>query len=327
MQGAAMLDIVTADIGGTHARFAIARIQQGKVWSLGDLVTLRTANYPDLPSAWRAFAERFATPLPQRAAIAVAAPVVGDEIELTNSHWQIRPAAIDGELELHQSLLINDFVAVGHAVAALPPADLRHLCGPTRDLAMEDAISVIGPGTGLGIAQVRPRHGGGVEVVPSEGGHIGFAPLDAVEDAILARLRARHGRVSAERIVSGPGLPIIHEVLAQDAPATTVSEAELWAWALAGTDPLAAAALDRFCACLGSVAGDLALAQGATAVVIAGGLGLRLKERLPASSFADRFTAKGRLEAMMRGMPVKLVTHEQPGLYGAAAAFATSHFR
>ncbi|MEO5640765.1 MAG: glucokinase, partial [Sphingomicrobium sp.] len=99
----------------------------------------------------------------------------------------------------------------------------------------------------------------------------------------------------------------------------------LWATALDGADALAAAALDRFCLCLGAVAGDLALAHGANAVVIAGGLGLRLKDHLPKSGFADRFIAKGRFERRMEAIPVKLITHPQPGLYGAAAAFAKEH--
>ena len=130
-----------------------------------------------------------------------------------------------------------------------------------------------------------------------------------------------------ERVVSGPGLAAIHELLAR-AEGCLVDRRDdkaLWAAALNGGDRLAAAALDRFCLTLGSVAGDLALAHGPGAVVIAGGLGQRLAGHLPRSGFADRFVAKGRLATLMSHVPVRIVTHPQPGLYGAAAAFAREH--
>jgi glucokinase len=119
----------------------------------------------------------------------------------------------------------------------------------------------------------------------------------------------------------------IYEALAtvENRPTAFHDEKELWAAAMAGSDSLAAAALDRFCLALGAVAGDLALAQGASAVAIGGGLGLRLADHLPRSGFRNRFTAKGRFERMMDDMPVKLITYPQPGLFGAAAAFAREH--
>ena len=187
-------------------------------------------------------------------------------------------------------------------------------------------IGIVGPGTGLGVAHILRREGRN-HVIESEGGHVDFAPLDTLEDAILARLRKRHRRVSLERIVSGPGLAVIHEALAtiEGRAIQRIDDKSLWTLALDGSDSLAAAALDRFCMSLGSVAGDIALAQGATAVVIAGGVGLRLADHLPRSGFAQRFAAKGRFEAMMAAIPVKLITYSQPGLYGAAAAFAAEH--
>jgi glucokinase len=323
-----MRDIVVADIGGTHARFAVARTDQRGTVALGRAVTLRTADHADLPAAWRAFAERFRRPLPKAAAIAVAAPLATDVIEFTNSPWMIRPAEIEALLGLDRLLLINDFVAVGHAVAALDRRHFRHLCGPDRAFGADEVISIIGPGTGLGVAHVL-RRGGRNEIVASEGGHIAFAPLDEVEDAILRSLRERHGRVSVERIVSGPGLAAIDTVLAANDGdgSRPCDEAEVWSRALAGSDRSAVAALDRFCACLGSIAGDLVLAHGGTAAVIAGGLGLRLADRIGRSGFARRFADKGRFERMMAGTPVKLVTHEQPGLFGAAVAFADAESR
>ncbi len=317
------MELVAADIGGTHARFAIAQVADGRVVSLGEPVTFETADHASLPLAWEAVARRLGRPLPRAAAIAFAGPVEGEVLKLTNNPWVIRPAALAGELGVERCLVVNDFGAVGHAVAQAGGDFLRHICGPDRPLPEEGVISIVGPGTGLGVAWVR-RNGGAYQVQETEGGHIDFAPLDGLEDALVGRLRTLHRRVSAERIVSGPGLVAIHAALAavegRSVPPT--DDRTLWRAAMEGGDSLAAAALDRFCLCLGAVAGDLALAQGAAAVVIAGGVGVRLADRLPGSGFASRFAAKGRFEARMAAMPVKLLTHPQPGLYGAAAAFA-----
>ncbi len=316
-------EIVAADIGGTNARFALARVAGGRVVSLGAPATLAVADHAGLEAAWAAFAAIVGRPLPRAAAIAVAAPIEGAVLKLTNSPWIIRPDALAATLGLDAHVLVNDFGAVGHAVAAVGAEHLRHLCGPDRALPPDGVVTIVGPGTGLGVAALY-RIGGSPRVVETEGGHVAFAPTDDFEDALLARLRERHRRVSVERIVAGAGLAAIHETLCAVAGAAVPprDDRALWAAALAGTDAPAAAALDRFCLALGGVAGDLALAQGAAAVVIAGGLGLRLADHLPRSGFAARFTAKGRFEAKMAAMPVKLITHPQPGLQGAAAEFA-----
>ena len=171
------------------------------------------------------------------------------------------------------------------------------------------------------------RENGRYHVLATEGGHVDFAPLDSIEDAVLAELRRQYRRVSVERVVSGPGLAAIHHILAKiegrDVPQR--DDKDLWTAALDGTDSLAAAALDRFCLSLGAIAGDFALAHGPGSVVIAGGLGLRLSGHLPRSGFAERFVAKGRFQTLMTNVPVKLITHPQPGLFGAAAAFAKEH--
>jgi glucokinase len=316
-------EIVAVDIGGTHARFAIADIEHGRVMSLGEACTLKTAEHASLQTAWEEFERHLGRPLPRAAGIAVAAPVQGDVLKLTNCPWIIRPALIREKLGLDDFALVNDFGAVGHAVAQVDPGCFRHIHGPDIPLPAEGVISIIGPGTGLGVGQLLRRHGA-YQVIETEGGHIDFAPLDTLEDAILAILRKRYRRVSVERIVSGPGLANIHEALAaiEHRSVESRDEKELWSAAIAGADSLAAASLDRLCLSLGAVAGDIALAQGAAAVVIAGGIGLRLADHLHASGFGTRFIAKGRFERRMDDMPVKLITHPQPGLFGAAAAYA-----
>ncbi len=322
-----MTEIVAVDIGGTNARFALADVAGGRVACLGDAFTLKTAEHEDLKAAWEAFGAETGRPLPTAAGIAAAGPVQGEALKLTNTPWVIRPASIPAMLGVERLTIVNDFGAVAHAVAQLGEEHFSHLCGPDRPLPEEGVISIVGPGTGLGVAQLL-RRGGHYHVVESEGGHIGFAPTDEIEERILAQLRLRYGRVSAERIASGPGLANLYEALAEieGDDARFRNEKALWAAALAGEDDLAAAALELFCRSLGAVAGDIALAQGAQAVVIGGGLGLRLAGHLPSSGFRDRFIAKGRFGRRMDEMPVKIVTHEQPGLFGAAAAFAAEHF-
>ena len=321
-----MTEIVAVDIGGTHARFALAEVERGRVVALGREVVLRTAEHASLQTAWEAFAAEAGRPLPRAAGIAVACPIQGEVLQLTNNPWILRPALIGKQLGLDCFSLVNDVAAGAHAVAQAGPEQLRHLAGPDAALPETGVISIVGPGTGLGVAALL-RTPAGYQVLPTEGGHVDFAPLDALEDAILARLRQRYRRVSVERVVAGPGLVEIYEALAaiEGRAALPRDDKALWAAALAGEDSLAAAALDRFCLSLGAVAGDIALAQGAGGVVIAGGLGLRLADHLPRSGFARRFVAKGRFEALMATIPVKLITHPQPGLLGAAAAFAEEH--
>jgi glucokinase len=318
-----MTEIVAVDIGGTHARFAIANVEKGRVASLGEETTLKTAEHASLQRAWEVFGERIGRPLPRAVGIAFAGPILGEVLKLTNNPWVIRPALINEKLDVDRHALVNDFGAIAHAVAQLGPGSFDHLCGPERPLPENGIITIVGPGTGLGVAHLL-RRDGHYHVMETEGGHIDFAPLDTLEDQILAHLRKRYRRVSVERVAAGMGLANIYDALCaiEDLNPAYHDDKELWTAALEGTDSLAAAALDRFCLSLGAVSGDLALAQGAHGVVIAGGLGLRLSNHLPRSGFRDRFISKGRFERMMDDIPVKLITHKQPGLFGAAAAFA-----
>ena len=320
------MEVVTVDIGGTHARFAVAEVAEGRVVSISEPVTQKVAEHPSLQLAWQAFGETLGRPLPKAAAIAVASPVGGEVIKLTNNPWIIRPALIPERLGADTWTMVNDFAAIGHAVAQLGDADFLHLCGPEMPLPDRGSITVCGPGTGLGVAQVF-RHKSGYDIIATEGGHVDFAPLDPIEDAFVKRLRREYNRVSTERIVAGPAIVAIYETLAEleKRPVPRHNDKKIWELAFEGEDSLAVAALDRFCLSLGAVAGDLALTHGPTGVVIAGGLGLRLKDHLLQTGFGERFVAKGRFRNLMASIPVKLITHPQPGLYGAAAAFAQEH--
>jgi glucokinase len=321
-----MRQVAVADVGGTHARFALATVDRGSVIAVDEPVTLKTAEHASFQTAWEDFGRQKNVELPRELAIAFAGPVGGEVLKLTNNPWVIRPALMQERLGVERFTIVNDFGAVGHAVARLEDEHFAHLCGPERPLPDVGVITILGPGTGLGVA-ILHRQSDGYEVIETEGGHVDFAPLDLLEDRILTELRRSFRRVSIERIASGRGLWNLYEALGaiENRPLTFHDDKELWGAALAGSDSLANAALDRLCLTLGAVAGDLALAQGAVAVVVAGGVGLRLAGHLPRSGFRDRFISKGRFERRMDEMPVKLLTHPQPGLFGAAAAFAREH--
>jgi len=313
-------ELVAADIGGTHSRFALAQVEDGRVLQLGDALTLRTADHAGLTEAWEGFAGHLGRPLPGAAALAFAYPVENDLPDLTNMPWTIDPRTLPEALDVDRHVILNDFAAIGHAAATLGPEQFLHIAGPDVALPAKGVISIVGPGTGLGVGLVI-RRDGQYEVIASEGGNMDFAPHDELDDRLMAALRKRYGHVSSERLVSGPALRDIYAVIA-DAEPPYADDRDLWRAALDGSDPVAAAALERFCLCLGSFAGNIALAHGAKALVLAGGLGLRLREHLRGSGFAERLTAKGEYRSILEQLPVKLIARTDPGLFGAAAAFA-----
>lgn len=316
-----MTEIVVVDVGGTHARFAIAELSPGAAPRLGLVARLRTHDYAGLRDAWRHFADEVGRPLPRIASLALACPVTGPVLKLTNSNWSLVPAALPDELGLDEMMLMNDFGAV---TSALPwvGEQMVPLCGPKCALPTEGVISVVGPGTGLGVALLLRRDGRDF-VVETEGGHVDFAATDAFGARLSARLRDRFGAVCVERVVAGPGLTNIRDALAAETGAVVepMDDGVLWAMAIAGEDALAAQALDQWCASLGSVCGDVALVHGASAMVLTGGLVPRALEQLRTSRFAERFRAKPPYEAVMTGIPVQVCLHPQPGLLGAAAAY------
>ncbi|MBK5264910.1 MAG: glucokinase [Alphaproteobacteria bacterium] len=321
-----MKEIIAVDVGGTNARFARATINGSGVPTLGKVRKYKVAEYTSLTETWAAFARDDAaddsSTLPNAAIVAFAAPIGRDVIKLTNSSWVIRPAALAGELGLEHLRLINDFEAVAHAVSKLPADNLELLFGDDRPFPQNGAVTIIGPGTGLGVAIILFDQGT-PHIVATEGGHLDFAPIDMVETRLLDGLRRKYRRVSGERIVSGPGLNNIYEGLAviNHEKVALMDDADLWAAALDGSVSLARTALDRLCLSYGSVAGDLALAHGPHAVVLAGGLTQRMRDHLLGSGFYARFTAKGRYESLMESIPIRLAVHDEIGLYGAAAAF------
>jgi len=314
-----------ADIGGTNARFALT----DPVTDAPEIIeprTLATAEYASLQHA----AEHYLAEVgarPDSAAIAVASPVHGEEIRLTNRAWSFTRGELKQALGLRRLAVINDFGAVSWAVPALQPDDYVTLHG-RDDAPLQGPVSIIGPGTGLGVALLVGDAQRGWNVVETEGGHVSFAPLGDEEQMIARWLTARFGRVSTERVLCGAGLSYVDAILRSDghAPPDVAlrDPAEIVAAALEGHDVIARRALARFCAVLGSVVGDTALIHGARTVMIAGGMVPRFIPFFRSSAFRERFLAKGRFVAYLESMTIRVITHVVQALLGAAVAARTA---
>lgn len=307
---------IIADIGGTNARFAIAdngrydelvHVEVGKYASLHDALT----DYLNGLTGHRR---------PSVAAIAVAGPVLGDQISLTNHGWSFSISGLKQSLGLTSLSVVNDFAATAMAIPHLPPEDC-FLVGPAC-LDARGPIGIIGPGTGLGVSALVP-HAGQWTLIAGEGGHVTLPTSTEAEDRIAAYLRTRWDHVSAERVLSGAGLVNLYEaicVIGGTAP-QPMSPADVTDHAVRGTDPNCVKAFEHFCAMLGTVAGDLALTIGATGgIFIAGGILLRFKEAFAASAFRARFESKGRFRDLLKKIPTHLVLEESPALVGLANA-------
>lgn len=312
-----------ADIGGTNARFALVDAGAEAIEVL-HARTLDTSGFASLQHAAGDYLQSVGVQ-PRRAAIAVASPVDADEIRLTNRAWSFSRRELQQSLGLEQLLLLNDFGAVARAVPALHAHDRITLYGQ-ESATLRGPVSVLGPGTGLGVAQLVGCGEHGWHVVETEGGHVTFAPIGDEEQAISRWMTAHYGRASNERVLCGKGIAHVDAVLrgatnsesGQSAPLR--DPADIVAMALEGHDLAARRTLARFCAVLGSVAGDTALIHGARTVMIAGGIVPRFVPFLRSSAFRERFLAKGRFAAYLESVAIHVIVHPYPGLLGAASA-------
>lgn len=315
------------DIGGTNARLA---------WSsspgapLTDIARYACADHGSLAAAiQRYLSDHGRQQGPRACAIGIANPVTGDEVRMTNHHWSFSISQLKRELAVEQLAVVNDFTALALSLPALGPQDLLPI-GGGAGIAGE-AMAVLGPGTGLGVSGLLPAPGGGYLPVPGEGGHSTLAANDAREAAVIEWLRQRFGHVSAERVLSGPGLVNLYEAVAalegravpQRDPAAIVDAAR------SGADPLCEEAIDLFCRFLGSFAGNVALTLGARGgVYIGGGIAPRLLPELRASRFRERFEGKGRFQSYLAGIPCLLINATvSPALIGASQALEIERYR
>lgn len=313
---------LVGDIGATNARFALARRGTGRP-VLSDSRTLSTADFAGLREAVRQYLHDV-NERPIRAAFAVAGPIQGDEVRLSNCSWAFTRHELADTLRLPEISILNDFGAAALGVSVLEAGEYEVLNGHP-DAVPTDPVSVVGPGTGMGVALLLRDRQGQWQVVETEGGHASFAAQDVQDQRLHDWLAERHGRVSIERVLSGAGLSAIHAVLSGlppgklDTPDDALRPpAAIVAAALANEDRIARAALGKFCAVLGSVAGDVALLHGARTIAIAGGIVPRFIPFLKFSAFRDSLLAKGRFADHLRSVNIRVVTHPAPGLLGAA---------
>ncbi|PNS08037.1 glucokinase [Solilutibacter silvestris] len=319
---------LVADVGGTNARFALVDLD-ARECTLQQAQTLHNGDFASLQHAIETYLADVGQ-RPKQAAVAVACPVDADEIRLTNRAWSFSRREMQKALGLDALYMLNDFGAVAWAVPALQPQDVVQLFGPEQ--IASGPVSVLGPGTGLGVALLVGDAEKGWNVVATEGGHVSFAPVGDEERMIEQWMTARHGRTSTERVLCGKGISEIDAVL-RGVPAILSNvgpgeagllalrePADVVAAALDGHDLAARQTLARFCAVLGSVAGDCALIQGARSVVIAGGIVPRFVPFLRSSAFRERFLMKGRFAAYLERVGVRVIIHPNPGLLGAAMA-------
>jgi glucokinase len=304
-----------ADIGATNARFALL----GPDGHYASAILL-CVDFAMLEDAVRAFLDRSgASERPNRAAFAIAGPVTGDRLRMTNHPWEFSIAETKRRLGLDRLEVVNDFAAVAHAVPRLAEGDRVQAGGGAP--VPHQPIGVIGPGTGLGMASLA-WCGGRWQVLAGEGGHATAAPWDEREAAIIAILRKRLDHVSVERLISGMGLRNLRQALAEldGVAAESMTPAEISAAGLSGSDRLCAEAVELFCALLGGAAGNLALTVGARGgIYIAGGIVPKLGDAFFRSRFRERFVAKGRMSAFLEPIPTYVITHQLPAFLGLAA--------
>jgi glucokinase len=308
-----------ADIGGTNARFALGDADSGAIC---ELLTVSVADHPSFTSALQTYLAHVRLggdwqPLPVDGCLAVACPADREVITFTNSDWVIDRRDLAFSLQLPSLHVINDFAAIGHASAAFTPSDWVQI--GDGEARADRPIGVLGPGTGLGVCGALPS-AHGVIVIAGEGGHVDFAPVGEEEIEILRRLLTRYRRVSAERLLSGAGLQNIYWALTEmrGAQSRLATPADISAAAVAGEDPVAVETLAVFCRVLGGVAGNLALTYGAHGgIYIAGGIIPRVLDFVRQSEFRERFLAKGRFRDYLNDIPTRVVTRENPGLFGA----------
>ena len=310
---------VVADIGGTNARFAVADMAN---FALSDVIHVPCAQHPSLAAAMLDYLKGLRHP-PHHAAIAVAAPVLGEEIRLTNSPWSFSRAELCRVAGLQALHVLNDFEALALSLPHLAPGELHQL-GGGRPLPNGTKV-VLGPGTGLGVAGLVWSPSGWV-AMPGEGGHVTLGAHDARELALIERLGQGREHLSMERALSGMGLPDLYRaVLGLDGREDeTIEPREVVARAGGGADPQATEALDLFITWLGRFAGDVALVMGARGgVYLGGGIPPKLVPQLSAGTFRAAFEAKGRMGAFLAPIPVYVILAEFAALIGAAAGLRT----
>jgi glucokinase len=312
--------VLLGDIGATNARFAL--LTDGL---LGPVKWIAVAHYPQFADAIDDFLqEHLHDRLVENALFAVAGPVRGGRCDFTNCSWSIDGRDMRDRFKLQTVRIVNDFEATALSLPHLMEGDMRSL-GGGRAISGAPMV-VLGPGSGLGVAGL-VGDGARRIVIASEGGHATLATTSRREDVILDQLRQRFGHVSAERVLSGPGLENLYRAIAAvdefDVPLRSASE--ITQVALQGACPASRAALDMFCEMLGGFAGNVALTYGARGgVYIAGGIAPRILGHLAVSEFRSRFVQKGRFQTYLEAIPSQVIVHPAATFLGLMALSGTT---
>jgi glucokinase len=311
---------LVGDIGATNARFGLVS-PKGKLlhWH-----SYACEHYPTIDDALTQYlGERAGLPMPRQAAVAVASPVTGDWVAMTNHPWRFSIAALKARFDFERLEVINDFTALALALPHLEPNDRMTVGGGSAAQGMP--LAVLGPGSGLGVSGLVPC-GAGWVALTGEGGHATMAPATDRESSVLDRMRRHFDHVSAERVLSGPGLVNLYNTLAEidGVPSLGYTAAQITDLAMRDEDPVCAETTTMFCAMLGTMAGNLALTLGARGgVFIGGGIVPRLGRFFVDSPFRARFQAMGRFEPYLAAIPTHVVTHQLPAFLGCAAVLAS----
>ncbi|ANB71607.1 RpiR family transcriptional regulator [Paraburkholderia phytofirmans OLGA172] len=307
-----------ADIGGTNARFAL----ETSPGEIGSVQVYPCADYPGVAEVIKKYLKDTKIGRVNHAAIAIANPVDGDQVSMTNHDWSFSIEATRRALGFDTLLVVNDFTALAMALPGLTDAQRVQVGGGAR--RPNSVIGLLGPGTGMGVSGLIPADDRWI-ALGSEGGHATFAPADEREDIVLQYARKKWSHVSFERVAAGPGIEVIYRALAgrdKKRVAANVDTVEVVKRALEG-EPLAAESVDVFCGILGTFAGNIAVTLGALGgIYIGGGVVPRLGEFFARSSFRKRFEAKGRFEAYLQNVPTYVITAEYPAFLGVSAILA-----
>jgi glucokinase len=308
-----------ADIGGTHARFAW---QSARGSGIQDVRVIPCAHHAGLASAMRAYMHACGHAIPDECAIAIATPVTGDQVRMTNRAWSFSIKSMEQEFGFRRLAVVNDFTALALGVLDIPESELRQV-GHGQAVSGHP-MGVIGPGTGLGISGLMPCRDAHWYALSGEGGHVTLAGSNEGERAVIEELASSHAHVSAERVLSGEGLVQLHQAVCRlhAVAHDPLSASEITQRALSLSEPLCRETLNLFCAFLGIVAGNLALTLGARGgIYIGGGIIPRLGLFFDASPFRERFEEKGRFTAYMREIPTLVIeSQHSPALLGASRA-------
>lgn len=316
------VDLV-GDIGATNARFALVN-GSGTLSRSADLLCASHATIAEAIETYLAAAENA---VPARAVLAVATTPREDRVSFTNNPWAFSISELASRLGFNELRVINDFHANALALPQLAPEDLHRIGG--GEVVRGAPMGVLGPGSGLGVSSAIFA-GGAYEAISGEGGHVTMAPADERESAVLDVLRARLGHVSAERVLSGPGLVNIYRALCEidsKVPAD-ISAEKITESGAAGSCGYAGAAVAMFCAMLGTVASNLALTLGARGgIYIAGGIVPKLGRAFDQSQFRARFEDKGRFRDYLAKIPTFVITRRHAALLGAASLLGENDSR